>query len=149
MAGIYAPASDEYFSAISNHGAYCNGRCLSVAGASKKAKSLIDNYPQPRGIAQALKQALQIDQYVESGSIALKICRVADRSADLFVKDMSPRDWDVAAPMLLLEEAGGVLMDINGAALVLGGLDRSHQGLIAAANPLVADQVLAWLDSRK
>lgn len=149
MAGIYAPASDEYFSAISKQGAYCNGRHLSVAGASERAMSFIDNYPEPRGIAQALVQALHIQEYVESGSIALKICRVADRSADLFVKDMSPRDWDVAAPMLVLAEAGGILTDIKGAAIALGGPERRHHGLIAAASPAVAGQVRAWLDSRK
>jgi len=149
MAGIYAPASDEYFSATSKQGAYCNGRYLTVAGASKRAMSLIDNYPEPRGIAQALKQALHIHEYVESGSIALKICRVADRTVDLFVKDMSPRDWDVAAPMLLLTEAGGTLTDINGAAIVLGGLERRHEGLIAAASSEVAAEVRAWCASRK
>jgi 3'(2'), 5'-bisphosphate nucleotidase len=149
MAGIYAPSSDEYFSAIRKQGAYCNGRYLSVAGASNRAMSLIDNYPEPRGIAQSLKQALHIHEYVESGSISLKICRVAERSADLFVKDMSPRDWDVAAPMLLLAEAGGTLTDINGDAILLGGPERRHQGLIAAASPVVAKQVRDWLASRK
>jgi len=149
MAGIYAPASDEYFSAISKQGAYCNGRHLSVAGSGARALSLIDNYPEPRGIAQKLMQALHIPKYIESGSIALKICRVADRGADLFVKDMMPRDWDVAAPMLLLAEAGGILTDIEGNEIALGGPERRHQGLIAAANPAVARQVRVWLASCK
>lgn len=149
MAGIFAPASDEYFSAISKQGAYCNGRHLSLNSSAELAMSLIDNYPEPRGIAQELMQALHIPEYVESGSIALKICRVADHSADLFVKDMSPRDWDVAAPMLLLAEAGSVLTDIKGDALVLGSPGRRHKGLIAAASPAVAEHVRAWFASRK
>lgn len=149
MAGIYAPASDEYFSAISKQGAYCNGRHLCVDSSGELAMTLIDNYPEPRGIARELMQALDIPKYVESGSIALKICRVADRSADLFVKDMSPRDWDVAAPMLLLAEAGGILTDIEGDALELGCPDRCHQGLIAAASPAVAAQARAWIALRK
>lgn len=149
MAGIYAPASEEYFSAIFSHGAYCNGRRLSVVGSGDRAASFIDNYPEPRGIAQELMQALDISQYIESGSIALKICRVADGSVDLFVKDMTPRDWDVAAPMLLLAEAGGVLTDIQGAALKLGSAERRHQGLIAAASPVIAEQVHTWFASRK
>ncbi len=149
MAGIYAPASNEYFSALSKQGAYCNGRHLSLSGSGERPMTLIDNYPEPRGIARELMQALPILRYVESGSIALKMCRVADRSADLFVKDMSPRDWDVAAPMLILAEAGGVLTDIEGDALVLGGPERHHQGLIAAASPAVAEQVRTWIASRK
>ena len=149
MAGIYAPASDEYFSAISKQGAFCNGRSLSLDRSSEPAKSLIDNYPQPRGIAKELMQALHIPEYLESGSISLKICRVADRRADLFVKDMSPRDWDVAAPMLLLEEAGGVLMNIKGEPLILGKPERRHHGLIATSSPVVAKQVRDWIASCK
>lgn len=149
MAGIYAPASNEYFSALSKQGAYCNGRHLFVSSSGERAMTLIDNYPEPRGIARELMQALHIPEYVESGSIALKICRVADHSADLFVKDMSPRDWDVAAPMLLLAETGGVLTDIEGDALMLGSPERRHQGLIAAASPAVAEEVRAWIASRK
>lgn len=149
MAGIFAPASNEYFSALSKQGAYCNGWRLSVNSSGERAMTLIDNYPEPRGIARELMKAMHIPEYVESGSIALKICRVADRSADLFVKDMSPRDWDVAAPMLILANAGGVLTDIEGDKLVLGSLDRHHRGLIAASCPAVADRVCAWIASRK
>lgn len=149
LAGIYAPASDEYFLAVSAGGAYRNGRRLTLDGAKDEAESLIDNYPEPRGIAKELSQVLHIGKYIESGSIALKICRIADRSADLFVKDMAPRDWDVAAPMLLLAEAGGVITDTKGAALELGGAERRHQGLIAAANPHIAEQARVWFASRK
>ena len=149
MAGIYAPASDEYFSAISKQGAFCNGLSLSVHRSSEPAKSLIDNYPQPQGIAKELMQALHIPEYLESGSISLKICRVADHSADLFVKDMSPRDWDLAAPMLILAEAKGVLMDIKGDPIVLGKPGRRHHGLIATSSPVVAQQVRNWMASSK
>ena len=149
MVGIYAPASDEYFSAARGVGAYCNGRRLRVDEPKGEAESLIDNYPEPRGIALELSRALHIPKYVESGSIALKICRIADRSADIFVKDMSPRDWDVAAPMLVLAEAGGIVTDIEGVPLQLGSPQRRHQGLVAAANTAIAKQAMTWLESRK
>lgn len=147
MAGIYAPASDEYFSAISSNGAYCNGHKLCIPTSSDRAATLIDNYPEPRGVALEIMQALQISTYLESGSIALKICRVADGTADLFVKNMIPRDWDIAAPMLVLSEAGGVITDIKAAPIVLGRKERSHQGLIAACSPAVAEQVRTWFCS--
>jgi 3'(2'), 5'-bisphosphate nucleotidase len=69
---------------------------------------------------------LYISSYVESGSIALKICSIAD----LFIKDVSPRDWDVAAPMLVMAEVGGVITDIKGKNCNWG---CRHQGLMAAA----------------
>ena len=149
MAAIYAPASDEFFSAIKGSGAFCNGHQLCAQESNTEAQSLIDNYPEPRGIALEISQALHIPKYVESGSIALKICRIADLSADLFVKDMSPRDWDVAAPMLLIAEVGGAITDIEGKKLQLGREGRRHQGLVAAANASIAKKAHAWLASRK
>lgn len=149
LAAIYAPVTDEYFSAIKANGAYCNGRPLRLSGDCEIAKNLIDNYPEPRGLALDLMRALQIPQYIESGSIALKICRVADGSADLFVKNMSPRDWDVAAPMLLLAEAGGALTDIMGNALELGSVARSHQGLIASRSQGLGKRVSGWFALNK
>lgn len=149
LAGIFAPVSDEYFSAVSGGGAYCNGRRLSVTGSGVRPNSIIDNYPEARGITLELQNALDIPKYIESGSIALKVCRIADRSADIFFKNMSPRDWDIAAPMLVLEEAGGNLTDANGASMRLGGPERRHQGLIAAANAAMAEQVSVWFASRK
>ncbi len=141
LVGIYAPASDEYFSAASSKGAFCNGCRLIVESTRDSPESLIDNYPEARGAASKLMADLGIQTYIESGSIALKICRIADRSADVFIKDMSPRDWDVAAPMLVLEEAGGVLTDILGKPLVLGRAERRHHGLVAASNALISEKV--------
>lgn len=149
MAAIYAPVSDEFFSAIRGVGAFCNGRQLRALDSTAEVQSLIDNYPEPRGIALELSRALHIPRYVESGSIALKICRIADHSADLFVKDMTPRDWDVAAPMLVIAEVGGVITDIEGKKLQLGEEGRRHNGLVAAANTSIAKQAHAWLASRK
>lgn len=149
LAGIYAPVSDEYFSAIVGQGAYCNKGRLSLADMPSEPMSIIDNYPQARGITLALQNGLGIPKYVESGSIALKICRIADRRADVFFKDMSPRDWDVAAPMLVLEEAGGVITNASGSPLCLGGYERRHQGLIAAANLAMAERVRIWFALRK
>lgn len=149
LAGIYAPASDEYFSAVRGQGAFCNTRHLKLGAGMTQPRSLIDNYPEPRGLALEAKDALAIPSYVESGSIALKICRVADGSADLFLKDMTPRDWDIAAPWLVLEEAGGFLTDVVGKPLRIGLAGRRHQGLIATRNAEMASVVMAWLDSRK
>lgn len=149
LAGVYAPASDEYFSATRDQGAYCNARRLKLEAGTRRPRSIIDNYPEPRGIAQEAVEALAIRSYVESGSIALKICRIADGSADLFIKHMTPRDWDIAAPSLVLEEAGGVLTDIEEKPLRIGLAGRRHQGLIATCNAEMLRVVMAWLASRK
>lgn len=149
LAGIYAPASGEYFEAIRGKGAFCNRRRLQVGGTEAGMATIIDNYPEPRGLALDAMRGLGISHYLESGSIGLKICRIADGSADLFIKDMMPRDWDIAAPMLILKEAGGILVDLQGQEPRLGIGSRHHSGLIATRSQRMLNEVAAWLASRK
>jgi len=147
VAGIYAPATNEYFSAIAGQGSYYNGKKLIADNKLLKANTIIDNYPSARGIAKQCKLELGIPNYIECGSISLKICRVASQNANVFIKNMTPRDWDVAAPMLVIQEAGGILTNIEGAPLELGNEKRSHQGLIATSNQNIAKQIDTWLRS--
>ncbi len=144
LAGIFVPVTGEYFGAVKGGGAYRNGERLRLDSADSRLITIIDNYPEPRGITLELKNALGIPRYVESGSIALKICRIADGTADLFFKANSPRDWDLAAPQLVLEEAGGQLTDARGNKLAYGLPGRRHQGLIAARNVEQARRAGAW-----
>lgn len=147
-AGVYVPVSDEYFEADKNHGAYRNKQQLVINGTREDIRTIIDNYPQAKGITLELLNGLDIPGYIESGSIALKICRIADDTADLFFKTMEPRDWDLAAPKLILEEAGGVLRDIYGDEIRLGESNRRHHGLIATRNLAMLERVSDWYRSR-
>jgi 3'(2'), 5'-bisphosphate nucleotidase len=147
---VFAPALDEIFYAEKGKGAYCNGRKLdcSASGQNHKPASIIDNYPEPRGITKELIQDLSIPSYVESGSIGLKICRIADSTADLFFKNMTPKDWDLAAPDIILSEAGGILLDQQGDAISYGKGDLHHNGLIATPSKEIARTVSTWAKSK-
>jgi 3'(2'), 5'-bisphosphate nucleotidase len=131
--GIYAPQMKLFYSAVLGHGAFCNGCRISTA-KKDGFKSIIDNYPEPNNITRAIMRAFCIKEYLECGSIGLKMCRVADGTADLFCKDMLPRDWDVGPPMLILSEAGGCSSDIEGNQITLGSKSHEHNGLIASKN---------------
>lgn len=147
LCGIFAPVSGEYFTAEKGKGAQRNGAVLRVR-SEEEIEAIVDNYPEPRGVTKELMDALQIPRYVESGSIALKICRVADGSADIFYKAMNPKDWDLAAPDLILHEAGGVLTDAFGVPCRYGAPGRSHNGLIAARTRLQNQAVAQWHSRR-
>lgn len=139
---VHAPAMDLTYAAAAGGPASCNGRVL---GGPRPARApvLVDNYPQPRGIAAELHATLPCGGYVESGSLGLKICRVADGTADLFVKDVIVRDWDLAPGQLVLESAGGTLADFGGAPIPYSGGFARH-GVVAAADPALARRVQAW-----
>jgi len=147
IGAVYAPVPDDMYIAERGAGAVLNGRSISVSRKGVEKIILIDNYPEPRGIAEKIFTGLQCIDYVESGSIGLKICRVADGTADLFIKDVLVRDWDIAPGHLILHEAGGRLCDLSGSPIVYEGLSlEKNNGLIAASCDEIIASVMNALD---
>jgi 3'(2'), 5'-bisphosphate nucleotidase len=141
-AAISVPASGELFSAQRNAGAYLNGKKLQITETTRW-DTLIDNYPEPQGIAQTAFSELSFKRYVESGSISLKICRIADQSADIFFKNVLVQQWDVAAPHLVLSESGGILREITGKAIDYSA-PAKYPGIVAANSDGNAKRLIAW-----
>ena len=133
IAIVYAPALGLTYTASQQGGAQCNHTPISTTSFGTRDPILIDNYPEPRGIARTLHDGIGCGGYIESGSIGLKICRVADGTADLLVKDVTVRDWDLAPADLILARAGGILTTLAGDLVPYGG-GFERLGLIAAAN---------------
>jgi len=147
LAGVFAPALAQMFLAERGAGAVRDGARLSVGPRAPQQWTLTDNYPTPRGVAAQLMRDWNLTSYLECGSIGLKICRIADASAHIFVKDVVVRDWDVAAPQLVLEEAGGYVTDAAGHAFEYAGA-YEHRGLVACASAAGAERVVDWLRRR-
>ncbi|MFD1446458.1 3'(2'),5'-bisphosphate nucleotidase CysQ family protein [Oceanobacillus profundus] len=144
-AAIFAPKLGSLYSAVKGEGAYHNGTRIFLQNKGS-IKSLIDNYPHPSGLAKIVYDHFMCSAYIECGSISLKICKVADGTADLFVKNVVVRDWDIAAPQLILEEAGGSLTDIEGKAF-LYDKQYSNNGLVAANSFDHCKRVTKWYNS--
>lgn len=145
LAAIYAPENDEMFYAEKSKGAFLNDQRLLLA-RTRKEKVLIDNYPDPRGLARKVFDELNFDSYIESGSISLKICRIADSTADLFVKDVVVRDWDVAAPHLILTEVGGCLRTILNKEYYYQD-SYEKPGIVASRSQRLNNEFFQWWDS--
>ena len=144
LGAVYAPALDVMYLAERNAGATANGSKLKLNWQGGGV-ILVDNYPEPRGIANLLFEQLPCAGYLESGSIGLKICQVADGKADIFVKDVTVRDWDLAPGHLILLEAGGVLTDLRSHRISYSGGLQQGGGLIAAASQDLAHRVTNFL----
>ena len=142
LAAVYAPVSDALYLAERGCGAFLNGRRLQCI-QNREAKTLIDNYPEPRGVTLLAYKALNLSHYIECGSISLKICQVADGTADLFFKEVVVRDWDLAAPQVVLEEAGGVLTDIYGHKIAYAS-SHEQAGVVAACSGAIATRLVSW-----
>lgn len=80
--------------------------------------------------------ARQAGQFLECGSIGLKICRVADGAAHVFAKALTFKLWDVAPGELILTEAGGRLGLWSGEAVPYGGKQVYFENLLATSRTL-------------
>jgi 3'(2'), 5'-bisphosphate nucleotidase/myo-inositol-1(or 4)-monophosphatase len=144
---VHAPALELTYTAQIDGPATCNGKVLQVGDSATGAPTLIDNYPEPRGIAKVLFESLPCHSYMESGSLGLKICRIADGTADLFVKDVVVKDWDLAPAHLVLKQAGGVLWTGGGETVPYIG-QFARNGIVAATGQSLARRVVDFLKSR-
>ena len=69
----------------------------------------------------------QVAELVSAGS-SLKLCRVAEGSADMYPRLGRTMEWDIAAGHAVLRAAGGSVMTLDGQPLAYGkpGLDNPH-----------------------
>jgi myo-inositol-1(or 4)-monophosphatase len=143
---IYDPLRDETFTATRGGGAYLDGVPLKVSETAKLAGAfLATGFPYDRRVApnnntSMLDFFLRRSQGVRrAGSAALDLAYVASGRFDGFWEPkLSP--WDVAAGLLIVEEAGGQTSDFEGGtARLLTGEE------VVANNGLIHDEMLTVL----
>jgi myo-inositol-1(or 4)-monophosphatase len=91
-----------------------------------------------RGEWRPLAEAFHVEP---TGSIAWKLALVACGRADATISLAPKHGWDVAAGVLLVEEAGGRVARLDGSPLSLARPDDLIDGLIASNAPLFDDLV--------
>ncbi len=128
---IHAPLFRNTWTGLRRHGAYLNNDRLPTLQQSTRL-IIIDNTPEPHGIAKFFCERLPSTGYRESGSLGLKAALIADGTADLFIKDVVVRDWDFAPVAVILHEVGGHLGRANGDAYVFEGSFEKHGGIVVA-----------------
>jgi myo-inositol-1(or 4)-monophosphatase len=146
---IYEPLRDEMFFAEKGSGAFVNHKRLRVSGRSKIADSVIgtgipfrERGDHPRYL-QLLEAVMGNTAGVRRmGSAALDLAYVAAGRFDGFW-ERSLQAWDIAAGIVLLREAGGMISDLN------GGAEMLTQGSVLASNEHLHPQLLKLLKSTK
>lgn len=148
---IYAPALNEIWWGVRGQGGFHNGKMLSKPQIDFTTKiKLIDNYPKPMGISKVLFEGLKFNiKYLESGSIGLKSVKIADGSANLFVKDVVFRDWDIAASYVLLKELDCHISDLYGNQIEFNGSHEKFDGLLVTSNYNLAYEVLKFIKIKR
>jgi myo-inositol-1(or 4)-monophosphatase len=143
-------AVGEEFWAIRGHGAYKNGARIRTSAAEAitivayEASSPAADIPK---IMPLLTGAKRTRCY---GSTALDLAYLSSGAISVFVTGTASRAFDYAAGMLILEEAGGVITDLEGLNLdsIAAGLDRTVP-LLACANERLRVTALRLLSARR
>jgi myo-inositol-1(or 4)-monophosphatase len=128
---IYQPISDELFWAEKGNGAYIDtpnarSRRLRVSGRKEMARALVGTGIPHMGKGDHSTYAKKLEAVTSKtagvrrwGAAALDLAFVAAGRYDAFFEyGLAP--WDVAAGILMVREAGGVVNEVAGGPYVLG-----------------------------
>jgi myo-inositol-1(or 4)-monophosphatase len=146
LAALYAPVTDEYFMAVADEGATCNGSPIQVSpGDSFEGARLLGPKRFQGRLADIHPAVVPLPRI---GSLALRLARIARGDADIAMVGGSSHDWDLAAADLLVHEAGGMLTDLDGQPLTYNHPEPVH-GLLVAAGRSRHAPVLSLVRERK
>lgn len=145
---VYNPITDELFVAEKGHGAFLNDKRLRVAARKELAPSLIatgipfmargTNEERERSLAEVKAVVSRTAGIRRFGSAALDCAFVAAGRFDGFwERDLNP--WDIAAGILLVREAGGLVTNLDGTP------DPLRNGDILATNEALHPQLMKLL----
>ena len=130
---IYRPVTDELFWAQEGQGAFLNGQKIAVSAKSGLEGALF-SASSPYGRGKTFENAVQIREKVRRksyglrnfGSAAVDIAMVAVGRLDgAFFEDLGW--WDVAAGMVIVQEAGGIATNYEG-----GTVDSEYRTFMVA-----------------
>ncbi|HEU0122826.1 MAG TPA: inositol monophosphatase family protein [Bryobacteraceae bacterium] len=138
---VYDPTRNEMFAAEKGGGAYLNGRRIHVSKAAQVDSSLVaTGFPSRKrheniNIHFYYQLAMISHGVRRAGAAALDLAYVASGRLDGFW-EFGLNPWDMAAGILLVEEAGGRCADMHGGPRSLRG---KH---ILADNGLIHEEML-------
>ncbi len=144
---IYNPVYDELFTATKGGGAYLNGSRLSVSTRSPLKNTLLgtgfpyDCATDPaNNFASFITFQMSARGIRRAGAAALDLACVAAGRLDGFW-ELKLKAWDVAAGVLMVREAGGVVTTFDGSPYDI------FNNRIVASNGLIHDEMVAMLTS--
>ncbi|WP_264323014.1 3'(2'),5'-bisphosphate nucleotidase CysQ family protein [Romeriopsis navalis] len=163
---VACPGKGRLYSAVKGQGTHVatqNGdrqRLTVSTKADPKELVLLTSRNHRSGPLENLITQLPHHSQKAVGSIGGKLAAIVEQQADLYLTisgKSAPKDWDFAAPDLILTEAGGKLTTFDGLPLTYNQKDVSQWGGIMASNGpchvdlcAIANRVMAidegWLE---
>lgn len=127
---VYNPRTDEYFSAAKGEGAKLNGETIRADRPLPEMPAILASRTEiGRGEWKAFEPFAEVKPV---GSIAYKLALIAAGRADGTFSLGPKNEWDIAAGVVLVREAGGRVMDRAGEAARFNNEDPKVNGIVAA-----------------
>ena len=127
---VYNPSKNECFSALREYGAWLNAEPIRADyHETDKMRVLGSRTEINRGEFEPFAGHLEV---VAVGSIAYKLALIAAGKANATFSLTPKNEWDIAAGVLLMEEAGGMITDKLRRPFVFNQSDTLVNGVIAS-----------------
>ena len=146
---FYNPMTDEFFSAAQGQGAFLNGRRMQTSSWQTLGESLVAvSFPSTiqknsPDLVAFMKTSSMCQSFRRSGSTALNLSYVAaGRFDSTWAYACHP--WDIAAGIVLVKEAGGVVTKPDGSPIAFS----EPSPVCATANETLHRQLMSVFNER-
>lgn len=137
---IYFPATELLYTAEKNAGAFCGNTRLHVNTDRRIGEYIVvGKDSSPSHVLLERFAEWKCGGYMNQDSLAEQVCALASGLADILYYESPIDDWDIAAGMLLVREAGGCVTSIDGSPYVLGDTFRRCD-IMMCANENIRDR---------
>lgn len=130
LAAVFAPTCDEFFFAARGQGTLLNGKPVRATEGTALDFARVAG---PKPMVERLNPGGgDIKLHPRIGSLALRLCRVANGGLDAAFAGGNSHDWDLAAADLIVQEADGRMSDLSGDPILYNRREVTHGVLVAA-----------------
>ena len=131
VAVVFNPAKSRFYKAAAGQGAYLNDQPIQVTSRSAiDGAKLLVSRSEPQRKFQIFAERCEIKPV---GSIAYRLAKVAGGDGDATLTFRNIHEWDICAGVLMVEEAGGKVVDGNGDSMLFNRQSPKHRGVVAAS----------------
>ncbi|QUS42530.1 3'(2'),5'-bisphosphate nucleotidase CysQ [Tardiphaga alba] len=129
MAAVYAPSTDEFFLSRRGQGTTCNGKPVQATPGTALDFTRIAG---PKPLVERLPHPEELVLHPRIGSLALRLCWIANGRLDAAFAGGQSKDWDLAAADLIVNEANGRMSELSGDPILYNRREVTHGLLVAA-----------------
>jgi len=145
VAIVFNPAKERFYQATAGQGAFLNGQPIHVSARDAvRGAELLVSRSEPQKKFQVFVDRCAIKPV---GSIAYRLAKVAGGDGDGTLTFRTISEWDICAGVLMVEEAGGKVVDGNGDAMRFNRQPARHRGVVAANAGLTAGLQSLWAEA--